>query len=280
MLTSVHALLCIAVCSASELASNEAVILSPDGSYGYRVMALSQSLLRIERSNDNASDFEDRPSYLAVNRSWGGVQGGITKDKFTVSTKFYSVKFAFKKSAQSLTKKNSSTFVQDHADAVCKTKCVDFRTQPPLTVASSKDCSNHCDRDTKCNYWVFGGSSINCYLLSAVVGDRSAHDRTFGGVAPVPSITPTPTPEPTNQDSITLFDASGKQIWEGTLQKISYTPKLPAPSDVPSAWALRDHPRFIPPAWGATPKPADTPPLGPLEATNGYDMRYEQLYWI
>jgi hypothetical protein len=273
MIDLVRALLCIAACSALELTTNEAVVLSPDGSYGYRVTALSESLLRIERSNNNASDFEDRPSYLAVNRSWGGVQGGITKDNLTASTKFYSVKFAFKKSAQSLTK-NSSAFVKNNADAVCSTKCLNFRTQPPLHAASAQDCSKHCDGDTKCNYWVYGGKAPNCFLLSAVVGDRHQNDRTFGGIAPVPSVTPTPAPpKPTKQDSVTIFDASDQQIWQGSLETVSFTPQLPAPSDVPSAWGVRDYPRFIPPAWGATPKPADTPPLGPLEATNGYDTR-------
>merc|ERR1711937_567241 len=38
------------------------------------------------------------------------------------------------------------------------------------------------------------------------------------------------------------------------------------------AWAVRDGPKFIPPAWGATPAPVNSS-LGPLTNTRGFDTR-------
>ena len=52
-----------------------AVVNTPGGGYSYRVQALSTTVVRVERSLQvSTASFEDRPTFLAVNRSWPGLE--------------------------------------------------------------------------------------------------------------------------------------------------------------------------------------------------------------
>ena len=51
--------------------------------------------------------------------------------------------------------------------------------------------------------------------------------------------------------------------------------RFPDPATIPGAFALRDFPRFLVPAWGATPAPPTVDPA--LRNTSGYDKRNEPL---
>ena len=63
----------------------------------------------------------------------------------------------------------------------------------------------------------------------------------------------------------------GRSVWNGSsdLSSVESMPKLPAPSDLPPVWAIRDDPRFVPPEWGPTPA---TSTRIPYPSTSGFDV--------
>ena len=307
-------------------AGNSAVVTAPGaGGYSYRVQALSPTLVRVERSEHPAPNssgalfalpalpalFEDRPTFLAANRSWGaGVAvhtsgGGGDKSNVTVSTAGYAVRFEFAKPATpapqtSLSSSggggggggDSCNVQQPGRDAVCAGKCEAFRTAAyphgRAGTASAAVCCALCNSDAECRYWVWESAGARvCYPLTAAIGSTpTGAGRVFGGSEAPP---PPPPPPPGQAGNLSILDvASGAVLWHGRLDLsgVPAQPRLPDPGAVPPVWPLRDAPRFVPPAWGATPPPAPAtrlpaapapaarPPLDPaLANTSGFDFR-------
>lgn len=70
----------------------------------------------------------------------------------------------------------------------------------------------------------------------------------------------------TGLDGVTVESPEGKPL--STVNKDALLPQdLPAPSAAISAWMMPDHPRVVPPAWGATP-----PPEGVPDENSGWDV--------
>jgi hypothetical protein len=66
---------------------------------------------------------------------------------------------------------------------------------------------------------------------------------------------------------IQILDPRGRLL-HGGAGRLDSCRWLPAPGDRPLAWAIGDHPRILPPCWGATPAPAGSERAG----TSGWDL--------
>ena len=245
-----------------------AVVHEPGGNYSYRVQPLSEKLVRVERSTTGL--FEDRATFLVVNRSWPGLDVHTYGDEYnvTVATANYAVRFEFAKNVRTQQLGNSCIFQKEGFDAVCATKCISSRTrkypQGQVTDTASA-CCMLCNADDECKYWVWVSSEHMCFPLANATGTKRGKDRVFGGVAPLSP----------NKNKLTLMDSKDRIIWESNLDlgNVPAKPSLPDPGALPAVWAIRDAPRFVPPSWGATPPPIHpSPPLGPLNKTSGFDF--------
>lgn len=243
--------------------SNFAVIISPSG-LKYRVQALSATLVRVEVQGPSGA-FEDRPTFLAVNRSWPGLTVKASGDPHhvTVTSVNYTITFDFTpKEATDVSPvgKNSCTVREKGRDAVCgASKCIWSRTPqyPDGNMTENADaCCNLCNADINCKFWVWAVDSRVCFPLHNVTGTKPGAGRIFGGVKQLPPVTPSPKPAHVD-GKITILDGNGNLLWEGSLDlsKVSSKPALPDPSAMPAVWPIRDAPRFVPPAWGRHPTP-------------------------
>jgi hypothetical protein len=66
---------------------------------------------------------------------------------------------------------------------------------------------------------------------------------------------------------VRVLDPQGQLLVTGK-EPLTSSILLPAPGDQPQVWVLGDHPRLVPPTWGATPSPR----VGCLAATSGWDL--------
>ena len=64
-----------------------------------------------------------------------------------------------------------------------------------------------------------------------------------------------------------VLDAHHQPLVAGEVPRTSSVP-LPAPGERPQVWVMGDHPRLVPPPWGATPAPH----LNRLAGTSGWDL--------
>ena len=71
----------------------------------------------------------------------------------------------------------------------------------------------------------------------------------------------------TTLQDLQIMDSRGAPLATGGATPTSSIP-LPAPGEQPRAWVLGDHPRLVPPLWGATPAPR----VDGFAATSGWDL--------
>ena len=74
--------------------------------------------------------------------------------------------------------------------------------------------------------------------------------------------------EATQLGQLSITDSVGALLYTGREEPATSARGLPAPGDKPRSWGIRDIPRLIPPAWGATPAQGNHA----LSATSGWDL--------
>lgn len=231
-----------------------------------RVQALSATLLRVEQ--ESSIGFIDNNTNLVANRD--ALKGitlstdDVNKTAAKLSTKYYSISLS-STFPQSLDCNEKYTYTATDVTGAVRSKSYPNGAQNQ-TQAS---CCHLCDTaDAKdCIAYVWANGNGNCWPLAGFSGlAPNKNGRTVGCQVPPP----TPL-------LLMVTSPDGTLLWKGNVpSSASIRPSIPTPADIyynsDLAWAVRDGPRFIPPAWGATPPPANAS-LGPLTNTSGFDTR-------
>jgi len=237
------------------------------GDVRYRVQALSATLFRIEQEssigfiNNNTNLITNRDAFKGVPLSTDHVNATEAR----LSTNKYKIYILTQSSSMSGCKENNT---YDHTDVVNPRRSKSY--PDGATNQTLASCCNLCDiaKDKDCIAFVFAPGNGNCWPLASFSGTTQSGGRTTGTqIAPPPSL------------SMIISTLDGTQLWKGKVpSEVSIAPSLPAPFDIYrkdspyTAWAVRDGPKFILPAWGVTPPPANAS-LGPLTNTSGIDTR-------
>ncbi|CAK0793240.1 unnamed protein product [Prorocentrum cordatum] len=243
-----HAVVCAALARAASSKQGEVTIGE------VRVQALSPNLVRVEPRGPKG--FEDRSTFMVVNRSFPGVSAELknTEDGKVVRTEFYDVVLRGSE-PPACGEMLQDTDVETDPGGTRSSKYPDG-----ILVPDSDACCAACASDPTCNAWVYTVDLAQCYTLNMWLSLKKGQKNRVFGVRP-PRL------------SFEVRSASGAVLYD-SLQDYSKARHLlawPAPLAA-SSYALVDHPRFHQPEWGATPVPPKAEVGTGLEPTSGYDF--------
>eukprot|EP00040_Diaphanoeca_grandis_P012991 m.65720 g.65720 ORF g.65720 m.65720 type:complete len:903 (-) comp23596_c0_seq1:497-3205(-) len=247
-----------------------------------RVTMLSPTLVRVEQQGPMG--FEDRPTFMVVNRSFAGVP--ITKQFINTTdgsthlqTTYYTVVLPKKPSSAVMSERETKndTCTAMHVGMDGGPSSTRINHNPLRGNMSTASCCAACNNETQCTAWVLGGDSkctdCQCYLL-ATLAPETASNRVCGGI-----FTPTPPPTPAPEViPVQVLALNGSVLFSvDTMNSVNTKLDFPAPYNFSAAvlsWAIRDAPRFVTSKYGAIPINVTKVNIDPaLINTSGFDLR-------
>eukprot|EP00041_Stephanoeca_diplocostata_P029572 m.877901 g.877901 ORF g.877901 m.877901 type:complete len:992 (-) comp23584_c0_seq4:210-3185(-) len=154
-----------------------------------RIQALSPTLFRIEAKGPNGG-FEDRTTFLAVNRSWPGVEVSVTEDDDGVNVSTATVVVRVSKNPYPKPPKGSCIFNND-------TKLTGFARSANYCngtiVSSAAECCKACSGDNLCVGFMYTGQHSADFPFETI--ESAFHNNSVGAFRqPDPSVEDPPVP--------------------------------------------------------------------------------------
>lgn len=252
-----------------------------------RIQTLSPTLVRVEAQG--SAGFEDRETFMVVNRSFPGVPITGTKvaaDGSThMTTAYYTVVVPKQddfneddQNTQMMVPKHNSTCSNVQADVDGSPASKRIAHNPARQLPTKEACCAACDAEAECHAWVFDPAN-SCYLLAVLVPEKRT-GAFSGGVFASPPSPPYPPGPYAMKGAVSVLALDGTVLASITqsqgLGSVSTALSFPLPSTVAntSSWMIRDGPRFVPPPLGYVPCPVanHTCPTD-LYNTTGFDLR-------
>lgn len=191
------------------LCSSDAAWAPPAGTSSIvgnmRVSMLSPTLVRIEAKGPHG--FEDRPTFMALNRSLFPVkitkQTTLTNGSVQLDTQYYSI--VLPKPPQQSVTANKDTCISPTVGMDASSKSQRTGNQP-VGLLSLAGCCAACNDEPDCVGWVLSTTNASCaackcYLMATFVPEK-AGGRISGGTF---SPTPPPTPKPPVQGPVAIL---------------------------------------------------------------------------
>ena len=222
----------------------------------YRVQVLTDDIIRVEQKGKYG--FEDRPSFTAANLgSFSGAKirkQNKTETSLYIATNTLAILLNFPSSsfdvcAQTLpfTEFVNPVLIEEYPNGIAET-----------TLA---DCCKFCQNLSMCTAWDWQPSTGTCRVIQSpgtYSGETRVSERTTGW------------PHPPVQ--VSVLDPRNDQVLAKWPSLDAVPSRLPFPSlgESGAVLGLKDSPKIIPPAWGATLMPSNY--SGKDKETNGFDL--------